>query len=471
MAFFKNTGLTNTDALFDELKARLVANGWVAHVANATLGDPGTPRIGREEIFVAPDTAAHPGGHIVGLVRFRDAASNNGGGLSRIGLYGATGWSGLKAITSLTREATPTPGKVTAVVPSHGFLTGQLVGVNGNSNTAFHVGASPETGTGGETAPNTITKIDDNTFSYVMGSTTAISGTGGYAFSVFNPACWRHAIGSANGASWSRILLPADGAMSVYGYCDAHRICGIVVQGAVYRTFHAGLMDRSAHVATLGNSVGRLTGAVTGDGTTKTLDLDRSCPNMYAGQPLWFLAQNSARPDVAGYQSSLHTTTIVAVNSATQITAVVPNGVTYPIGTIVGWDPCPIWISGPSVSAVTNTMNTYNGYSSHSADATRGANPIGQTSVAFPIDPNVADVGPGADGFYRLFDINCERTTSPLASRGPLVGLLASSFLVQANLDIMREGPASAAPTNDYVVFASQLVNAANILAIGPGAF
>lgn len=477
MTFFKNTSLADGDALQVYLGQQLVSEGWTEYVLNSTAGaPPAQTRVGRESLFQAPDTAAHPGKHWVGLHRILDVNSSTPGAF-KLGLMAFTGCI-IKAISSIIR-GTPNGATTVEVVTTtaHGMQTGQLPLVNGALNTAFNEPNSPS-GTPGsttETAPNTMTVVDTTTvrFTSIGSGNLSNPGAGGYLVSIFNPASGRCAITNTSGpTACARIACATDGALNVYGYVDALRICGVVVQGTVYKPFYVGLLDRTEHVQEDGSSLGRLTGAVTGDGTTKTLNLDRSCPKLYPGQPLWFVDQGSARPDVAGYQSSYHTTTITAVNSSTQITATVPNGVTYPIGTVVGWDPYPLVAYADGGTTAAAAMNAVSVCCTHDADGTRTTGYIGQLGTTVVNVANEADVDPGADTYYRAYDILVDKATAPTSSRGPMIGFLACSLGAQTTLDIMRGGAAASAPANDWTVFvhATMVPPGSTALCVGPGA-
>jgi hypothetical protein len=475
VTFFKNTTLADGDALQVYLGTVLVAEGWTEYALNTTPGQPAaTGRAGRESIFQAPDTADHPGRHWIGFHRANETLGNTAA--VKIGLMAFTG-AIVRQIQSIIR-GTPNASTVMEVQTTepHTFQTGQLAIVNGTLNAALNELNSPSSVNGGaaETTPNTITVVSSDVFRMTSIGSGNVSnpGAGGYAVSVFNPVGGRANINNVSSPNVPRICLSADNACSVYGWVDTQRICGVIIQGTTYKPFYLGLLARTEHVQEEGSSCGRLTAPVTGDGTTKTINLDRSCPKLYAGQPLWFVDQGSARPDVAGYQSSLHTTTIVAVNSDTQITAVVPNGVTYPAGTVVGWDPYPLIAYSDGKSTSSAAMDSVTVYATHEADGTRTTGYIGQSGTIVACADNEANVDPGGDGFYHAYDILVDKTSGVTSSRGPMIGWLACARGAQTTFDIMRGGAASAAPANDWMAFihTTTVPPGNTCLIVGPGA-
>ena len=174
MAYFENTALTNINDLMDELVAALEGAGWTRSTLNAATQMPSANRIGREEVFRAPGTAAVAAGSYIDFHTYFDSYGQTAG----IQMCCFTGRRPIAGIVSIERS-----GNVVTVVTvePHGFATGDLVFVNGTDNLAFHEGCL-----GSDEAPATITVVDPTTFTYGSGDSGTLSGEGGFAMAAYN---------------------------------------------------------------------------------------------------------------------------------------------------------------------------------------------------------------------------------------------------------------------------------------------
>ena len=455
--YFQNTSIANIDGLFAELRSQLLAvapTPYTELVLNSSTTDPGTGLVGRESHFKLPTNVGQEnqiGGGYLGLCRYVNSAGTARGLI----LYAYTSRRAPATISTISRAANVVT--VTTTAP-HGFSTGDLVIVNGTDTAGFHEGS-----TGAITAINTITVTGATTFTYASPAAGALAGTGGTAVAVFNVTSSR-TMAAADAAIRINVT---DAPMSVYGYRDAHRICGIVQQGGQNRVFYLGTTGRE-HVQTAGSSCVVSTSPIAVGANTITAD--RIPANMYIGQRLWIVSADSGTSEL---------TTVTGLTGAS-ISFTAAN--VYNAGAYIGWDPTPL-ISYGLTGALTTTadMTSVISYIARYAldiDGGRSSpqNDLGNVVMTSNIDiPLVTgDEGasdPDSAGFFQGRDFLLIRTAAPEGQRKYLPGFTAWPLGYQNEYDIQRIGATPV--TDDIKIFVSQPASSQSqsfVLGIGPGA-
>lgn len=281
---------------------------------------------------------------------------------------------------------------------------------------------------------------------------------------------------------------------NVYGYVDEYRMACIMETGGNYGIFYLGLTGRG-HVPNDWKHVGALSASITGTGGPMLLGLDRSCPSMSVGQPIWLVPPNEASGSKSGSYGSpsrIYNSTVIATCSAKPephiVEVFVANGAEYDSGTLVGYDPAPCAILGND-GIPTTIAGTVNATCVHYPNGTNDQvqAPLRGWERPEDYDPNVEyDVNwetnwdPKVDGTgstgeqIRLFhgaDMSLRSDNGYLGHRYPLVGFVAWSYTDQNDGDLMVVGENIAA--NRWKIFSS--INADSTpavmkLSVGPGA-
>jgi len=459
MTYFQDTTLTDIPDAINFLRDQCLAEGWTVTELNTSVADVTTVRrVGREFIAEIPGDTPGSGnaalGHI--CVSFLHAFSSG----RHINLCG---WTGQKVATIASSSRSGTTLSVTTSSP-HGFATGDLVIVNGQSDADLNQPIG-----GAAASPNTITVTGGSTFDVTIPVGAGGPATGGTVVAVYNFTGTR----TGDQTEQNRMAL-MNAAMDCFGYIDNYRMCGIILQGGVFFPFYLGLSGRE-HVQAEGSNVAKVTGGgVTGNGATDVvITLDRASPNLYVGQPIFLCPPDSAVPNsVDQANSSLESVTISAVNSPTEIEATLSAN-TFPDGTIVGWDAIPLAIMGNGPTATTTIIASKTVYMSHELDGTRTSSPIGvvytpeiELSNETVVDPD----GQPSGGFYQGRPVILEKTTAPAGHRKNMEGMPAFPVGAQVDQDIMRIGDPANAPAGDFRIFVSQEVEGGYSVSYGPGA-
>ena len=445
MGYFENVGLTNINDLFTEISTRLVAAGATRTVLNSLSTEPAADRVGREELFKFNGTASKPTAGYVTITRFYDSNTFNKG----LAFTCFTGIKGPIDVATTVQSGVPTVTVTTST--NHGFATGDLVFINGSSTATLNEGSS-----GLYNSLSTITVTDATTFTYTANLSQTASGTGGKCFAVYNSGAHR-TVKSSTYRAW---LGPSDSAMKVFGYVDEFHMVGVVVQGATFLPFFIGQTGR-AQIPPNYADTAFTTGSVTGNGATpSTFDLDRSCSNLRVGQKIALISPNSASAEIV---------TIATKPTATQFTAIVTNGTTYPAGTLIGEDPLPLMVMGGGSTQQDLGSKVF--YAALRGDCTRTG--IGgqtyfaaveaQTVDESYCDPNVPS------GRYSGKYVNLYTTSSGKEDdKGRLVGMVAWSLGSQADFDRIKTGESD--PGDFYKIFPTQKCDTSWGFSLGPGA-
>ena len=280
---------------------------------------------------------------------------------------------------------------------------------------------------------------------------------------------------------------------NLYGYVDEYRMALILETGGNFGMYYGGLTGRG-HVPNSWKHVGALSASITGTGGPMLLGLDRACPSMSVGQPIWLVPPDEASGSKSGSfgsPSRIYNSEVIATCSAKPedhiVEVFIANGAEYTSGTLVGYDPCPCVIIGND-GIPTTWAGTLN--------ATCVSYPDGTNYVNYPTlgierpedyDPNVERdsewstswnpklLGTGSTGEqFRLYhgaDISLRSDNGDMGHRYPLVGFVAWSQADQNNGDLMVVGENIAA--NRWKIFPSITADStpANMkVSVGPGA-
>ena len=445
--YFENTSAADVNAVYAEIRTALLAESWTETVINSSTALPTFDgEMVTESIFTPPGLSDEATAGHISVVRGKDESGDHAIWFSAFTAYK------IADIAAISRSSNIITVTTTA---SHGFVTGDVVSVNGTGNVNFHEG---NTGTN-DSNLRTITFIDSTNFSYQSddSGTIADPGAGGKCYAVYNVA------GSlANKTSDGIRINMNDTIADIFGYVDEFRICGTVRQGGLFKPFYVGSTGRE-HVQTGASSVAVATEAINGTGS-QTIVLDRTPLNMYDGQQIWVVSQDSADVEV---------TTVTTISGA-NLTA--SFSTPFSSGAVIGMDPSPMLAAGLSGSA-TNASSldsmrwqmclgqdgTRNGVAQDDAD-----NSDLQYSPELPDASSVvAATRPDSAGFYQginiiLLDLN-------LGVRKFLPGFSAWPIGSQNDLDLHRIGPTAIA--DDIKVFISlNALGGSHGLGIGPGA-
>jgi hypothetical protein len=194
-------------------------------------------------------------------------------------------------------------------------------------------------------------------------------------------------------------------------------------------------------------------------GSPVTVTLDRSTPNIRAGQKIWFVHPSAA---------SVERVDVLTKPAANQFTCNISNS--YPSGTLVGEDPTPIGILSTYAAASPSQLSTKGFRFPFNVDATRAsaADGLSQTMSA-DTDAGTSETFIDPDGatYYQGQRIMGQRGSAPSGVRGPLYNCASFPIGVQNDQDLMRNGDPI---TDDYKIFVTQLVDLGWAFAIGPGA-
>lgn len=456
MTFYQSVGLADIPALIDWIKTNAEAEG------NTVLDwNTGTPAIGatngnlgRGIVITWAGSSAQAAIHktAIEFSRFNSILGFNG-----------HSWEGEKQATISTISQSTTTVTVNTT-SAHGFTTGDLVLINGTDTAALNSVAG-----GTEAAPSTITVVDSDTFTFTSPISQTASGAGGTAIAVYN---W---VGSRNSAATTTLTRPANSTMNAYTWVDTFRIAGIVSQGGVFYPFYFGQVARSRTVQSDGAMCALSTASVGPGGTNVVMTIDRSPTGLYSGQKITLVAPNSAVPNsLSQSRTALHTTTLSAVGPGNQVTIASLPASTFPIGTLIGWNPNPCAIMAAPITA-TASLNSRSWYLPHSTSQLTTSSPIGvvyATNIEVPSNTMTeGDIDPNADSVYGQFDLTLFRSGDGI--QGPLVGMSCFPIGTQTDLDIMRTRAPSFAPSGDWKIFISQVQNDvtdAYGVAIGDGA-
>jgi len=482
MTFFRNTGLLSIADLITELETRATAEGWADLQLNNTKTAPGTlGRMTYERLWRLPGTAIQPAAGFVGMFR----AQANVGSEHALAFWGASACranvpneNGFATIATISKAPSSTLVTVTTVAP-HGFANGDLVAINGVTNTlgpadGFNEGWQAAS----ENVPNLITVTGANTFTYVSNFGAGgggETGTGGKAVAVWNVCGSRGELSQWGVRSGSTMTL-LDGAMQVFGYIDEFRMMFTVKQGGLWRTAMIGQLGRRHVQADFSDTAYASVALTAGLGVTINLvdafGAPLPSPNLCVGQKLWLIDPVTGAWEV---------TTILTKPLATQITADIVNN--YPIdaaslrGALIGLDPMPIGVfSNVSPNVALNLTGVQCAFFENGTRT--GATSV-QCATTFTYTPfidfggNLASVSPDANGDYQGQDIAVQRTAAPAGMRANLAGPGAIVFgvNVQTDGDLQRVG---CLPTvTDYMILASQTISTLGnngAVAYGPGA-
>jgi hypothetical protein len=278
--------------------------------------------------------------------------------------------------------------------------------------------------------------------------------------------------------------------MTVIGYVDELRICGMIIQGAQRRAFYCGIIDRSEHVQDEAIAVAKLSAPAVGDGINPViLSLDRVVSKLYVTQRIDVVPPDSALPlsghGGALWRSDVEKTTITTfVGPANSLTAILSAN-TFPAGSLVGWDPCPLAIYG-SVSAANADLCApgSSNYPMWLPWGTAGLRPSivtnqfgGSLHNLAPKTNTESTIDPDESLFFHLMRfvaegaIGVNMTELAKGARGPLVGLYAGPTSVSiSDQDLVRCGNPANDPDTMYIYLATPVAATVYGPTIGPEA-
>lgn len=475
MTFFKDNTLADVHDFLDVIATQLTSEGWSRFTPNASTDLAFTDhKLGREEVFKSNgQTGGHPGGHYIDFLI--------GNPTTLVETLRWCGWTGQKGPFEIDTIAQSGTTVTITTVLDHGFATGDLVCHNGSSDPLLNFALNMGTGCL-MSAVATITVTGAKTFTYTAQFSQTVSSSGGYCWAIYNPVGSRSDTSNYfTGAVGINIASP----MTVFGYVDELRICGLIAQGSQRRAFYLGLTARTEHVQEDGNAIAVLTAPVVGDGVNpQTFSLDRTVSNLYATQRIDVLAPNSALPESAGYKwrSDLEVMQIATFSGPANSFTAIPSAHTYPAGSLVGWDPMPLLCLGSTSGA-----NQDLGGSSYLAWLPWGIDGVrpstlsnlanGSLHILTPKAGTEARVDPDAQGNYHLAELLAEgvsgtsMTEWSVGAMGPLVGLYAcpTSISIQ-DQNLVRTGDPATDPDTVFMYFDVPIVASVFGSSVGPKA-
>lgn len=441
MTFTKQIGVADLQAFYTMVKNALVLEGWTILDIQPGFAIPADRKLGHE--FLAVSNGELPGSgdpaqHVVGMTTI-DVFG--GAGLA-ISVWGAAGLLGPVDIQQVTYAAAT--ATVQTAVP-HPFRTGDVVFFNGvditdmnqMNGSAYNAGTATLIGAPGVSVAWTQGMVVNG-----PGGT----GLGGKAFAPYNLAGGRTEDGNR-----PNTMFITNGPMDVFLYTDKFFFWGIIGQGGAYQYFFGGRPGRE-HVQAEASGAGKITnGPIVSDGiAASTIDLDRSISGkLYVGAKIQAYNPSDATPETIGVaRTRVDPFAVTAVNSGTQIEAVLPAG-TWQNGAIIGMDAA-VCIAG--TSRVSNTgLNVNPMYATFAMDGAAADPNDGQMGIRVRSSTNEEiDNDPDGKGEYRgneclLADFRGARLFIP--------GLLGVTRGLQNDADIMKGGDPANSPTNDYIVF------------------
>jgi hypothetical protein len=482
--YFQTTSLSGVIHFLDYIKDQLVTEGWTAYHLGTGSTQPTEDHFEGSYVFISNGKTGSVGDLPAHHGIWMGWAQNVGDSHIQYGVF-----SGHKRVPTGSLEKTSNTVTVNAV--NHGLRVGDVLLVYGTDNTDFHAGWT------NDDDPLVVASVPDaDTFTYTDTITPSNISPATFQniFAVYNAG------GSFSAREDANYMIGDLDQMSgqfnpefdVFGYCDEYRIGGVITVGGVYRPFYMGMMGRG-HIPDSWKDCGRLVSNVTGTGNSITLQLDRSCPKMKAGQPIWLIPTN----DSDGQKNDDHNTvskgapggaflTASAKPSDSRVTVELRSGDEYPPGTIVGYDPVPLIVIGENAASQVELRNMdcmlvfSNKGIVDKASSTSGS--YEQTShTCYPLLPygfgaNLdGELNPGVGQIYHGVDIAIVHRTAGNNYKGkrfPLPGFVAWGQGDQSDGDLMVVG--ENIPANRWKVFTSQRVSTLGssntILGIGPGA-
>lgn len=488
--YFENTNITGgVPEVLDYLDEQFQSASWTSYHVNPTSSEPsGFSRSTKAYAWrsngksgTIGDLPAH---HWLGMFWGKDVGINSH-------LF-CQCWSGAKIIPEGTISKTSDTVLVSASEP-HNLRTGDILYVHGTALASFH------TGWESDDDPLVVTNIvDSNQFNYqdtngpVNLPTTAYN----HIFAIYNAkgsfSTFESTVQFGMGPleSYGSVDNPLN--WDVYGYVDEYRMAMLFQIGGNTGIYYGGLTGRG-HVPNDWQHCGALTASITGTGGPMLLGLDRACPSMSAGQPIWMIPPNEGSGSKSGSYGSpgrigpgLSAVTASAKPFDNVVEILVATGAEYVSGTIVGFDPAPCVLFGND--GVNENLTFYNVANTVHPDGTNFS--VQPPTFGFEQDTAFANTmlqdittegntdpaiygssSAGGISLYYGWDIAVTHANSTNGDRFPLVGFTAWSFGDQNDGDLMVVGQNIAA--NRWKVFADFLTDntpATTIIGVGPGA-
>lgn len=245
--------------------------------------------------------------------------------------------------------------------------------------------------------------------------------------------------------------------------CNEYGFLFVMVQSAIWRAFHVGCLIRP--FATTLNGVARLSSATSGTGNV-TLSVDRDISaNIQVGQKIWLVNHT---PDGENLKSDYCELVPVTAKTSNTISVSGVVNTPYAIGSLVGLDPCPVFIY--SGTTLQGGAGTYYLCSNRDGTFTGSQSQYGTPYLVAPF--TMAYERPDVDGMY--VGVPCMFSMGTGTNCTGYRGLIGNHLLffaagTQTDRDLMR------IDFNDslkYIVFATLSGGPSSVWTpcIGPGA-
>jgi len=451
MTYIQSIGIPNIDSLMTIFYNTLSnAPGWGSNVVMNSSSAPVSTgptdyHIGREFVFHCTGSATDPTRFYVSIYRTFSSFYNN-----KINFMAATGIKEFDSpleISSVSKVSTTL--SVTCSAP-HNLSVYDIIMLNGINPPELNV-------TWDTTSTRTVrvlTVPSPTIFTTSIDSGGVLTGTGGKVLSLINPIGNR--IGGGFGAHGLDLV---DGPLNLYMYYDTHRFCGIVEQSTRFMPFYIGETTRDniplsyRHRSYLSSDLNA--------GSNVTASLTLSSSNFQANQFICFVHPSSSTAGTMG-TGSFERVRILSKLDSSSFTCTVTNS--YPAGTLVGEDPCPVFIIADEGTYSNSTFSSYNGYTIFGLDMHRGGREAGTTEFGLQSWSPTTHKGitatatdPDQGSYYQGAYIWLSRTSTPsTGSRGRLVGFASFPVGSVTAGDIMRT---QINPNVDYILFPAVTCN------------
>jgi hypothetical protein len=461
--YYEDTNVLTINALMSALKAEQVAMGWTVEDLSTLSTAPSAGFMGREFVARIPGRAASAENAAAGYFPTRGYAAVQrhvvSTGQHRLHFWGCTGMRGFDTpipIAAIQRSTTTVTVDTTG---SHGgVVTTDRVLMNGCAAPSLNEGWANS-----NTAPAyaVATTPSGTRFTYTSKTSGNVAdpGPGGRVMWPYNEGGVR-ALTSGTGLG----MVLADSPMSAYFWTDEYGQRGVVGQGGVFAAFSLGMPGNRRHIPLKKRGAGFSQGSIAA-GSNIQVDFgnDYVTPYMRTGQKVWLVHPEAAQTEVCTIGS------IPDVNSIV-LSTVAASGGSYPAGTLVGLDPCPIGVYGPTSGVTSSQLAFGDHWFCHHLDGTR-TNPSVQNfaSIVNSGFVNTTINGDALDTFYHPQNVYCNRVTAnaPKGIRGPFNGFFAlPTGGSHTDFDEHRAGDAT---DDDWRTFPTQIITTGWCLGIGPG--
>ena len=210
-----------------------------------------------------------------------------------------------------------------------------------------------------------------------------------------------------------------------FSVCNEYEFHFIWVQGGSWHAVSFGQLIRPYSEAL--NGVARITSqSGTGNGVVIGVDRDITS-NLEVGQTVWLLNQT---PDGVGIQSVGIDLVEVTAKAAGSITV---DGVTntYAVGSLIGLDPCPLFVKNTASVTTYHAQKMDGSYASTTGQAGQAVNPLTPLVTEADFDPGVDQLYYGGQPFVKM-------STFPSGFRGKFQHARIFTEGTQADQDIMQ---------------------------------